>query len=91
MPLRAKAPLDLKERMTEERFAELQTRRSQTEARIAILKNNFLARPLRVKSFKHRELAVAWAVLAHNLTVLARLRISQARAEAEAEAEAEAA
>jgi len=65
--------VDLRERMTEERFARLQRRRGQTEARIAIFKNGFLGRPLRSKGFMHRENRVAWSVLAHNLWVLARL------------------
>lgn len=81
-----KAPVELKERMQEERFAGFQTRRSQTEGRIAILKHNFLGQPLRVKGFPRRELAVGWGVLAHNLWVLARLRISQAETPAQAEA-----
>ena len=51
----------------------MQERRSQTEGRIGIVKNQFLGRPLRVKGFAHRELAVAWGVLTHNLWVLARL------------------
>lgn len=57
----------LTERMKDPRFVQQQMRRSQTEGRIGILKNDFLGRPLRNKGFAHRELAVAWAVLAHNL------------------------
>jgi hypothetical protein len=67
-------PQRLKERMKDRKFADLQRRRSQTEARISILKNRFLGRPLRAKGFAHRELALAWGVLTHNLWVLARLR-----------------
>jgi hypothetical protein len=44
-----------------------------TEARIAIFKNVFLGRPLLAKGFQHRELAVGWAVLTHNLWVVARM------------------
>ncbi len=72
-----KHPARLKERMAEERFGQLQRRRSQTEGRIAIFKNGFLGRPLRAKGFAHRELAVAWQVLTHNLWVLARLEQKQ--------------
>lgn len=68
-----KSPAELKERMQEERFAGLQKRRSQTEARISILKRGFLGGPMRAKGFKRRELAVAWGVLTHNLWVIARL------------------
>jgi hypothetical protein len=67
-------PALLRERMKEKKFARLQRRRAQTEARISILKGNFLGRPMRAKSFEHRELALAWGVLTHNLWVLARMR-----------------
>lgn len=77
-----KAPARLKERMGEERFAQLQRRRSQTEGRIGIFKNGFLGRPLRAKGFEHRELAVSWQVLTHNLWVLARLERKAAMAQA---------
>ncbi len=65
--------IDLRERMREDEFVRLQRRRAQTEARIAIFKNGFLGRPMRSKGFVHRENRVAWAVLAHNLWVIARL------------------
>lgn len=67
-------PRELKARMQEQRFAALQRRRSQTEARISILKRGFLGQPLRAKGFAHRQLAVAWGVLTHNLWMFARLR-----------------
>jgi len=68
-----KSPRRLTERMQEPRFARLQRRRGQTEARVSIFKNGFLGRPMRSKGFLHRHNHVAWAVLAHNLWVLARL------------------
>ena len=67
-------PAVLRERMKEQKFARLQRRRAQTEGRIGILKRNFLGRPMRAKSFEHRELALAWGVLTHNLWMLARMR-----------------
>jgi len=67
-------PTELSRRMKEDKFARLQRRRAQTEARIGILKLNFLGRPLRAKGFEHRELALAWGVLTHNLWMLARMR-----------------
>ena len=70
-------PALLRERMKEEKFARLQRRRAQTEARISILKRNFLGRPMRTKSFEHRELALAWGVLTHNLWMLARMKKSK--------------
>ena len=69
-----KSPAALKERMKEPRFVRMQKRRSQTEARISILQRGFLGRPMRAKGFAHRELAVAWGVLTHNLWMLARLK-----------------
>jgi hypothetical protein len=74
-----KSPEELKERMKEQRFARMQKRRSQTEARISILQRGFLGRPMRAKGFAHRELAVAWGILTHNLWMFARLRKKKAQ------------
>ena len=67
-------PAELSQKMKDVKFAQLQRRRAQTEARIGILKHGFLGRPMRAKRFDHRELALAWGVLTHNLWMLARLR-----------------
>jgi hypothetical protein len=67
-------PAQLQQRMKGRKFARLQRRRAQTEARIGILKHGFLGRPMRAKGFENRELALAWGVLTHNLWMLARLR-----------------
>jgi hypothetical protein len=67
-------PQRLKERIKDKKFVRLQRRRSQTEARIGLLKNGFWGRPMRAKGFAHRELALAWGVLTHNLWMFARLR-----------------
>jgi hypothetical protein len=48
-------------------------RRAGTEARIGIFRNVFCGRPLLAKGFKHRELAVVWAAITHNLWVVARM------------------
>jgi len=70
----ARQPGKLRRRLQEDEVYEAtQRRRAQTEGRIGIFKNQFLGRPLRVKGFEHRNLAVSWAVLTHNLWVLARL------------------
>ncbi|MBM4029164.1 MAG: transposase [Planctomycetes bacterium] len=75
----------LARRRRSRKFCRLARRRSQTEGRIGILKNQFLGRPLRAKGFAHRELALSWAVLTHDLWVLARLpRRSEEAALAEA-------
>ena len=67
-------PAELSRRMKGKTFARLQRRRAQTEGRIGILKQGFLGRPMRAKGFDHRELALAWGVLTHNLWMLARMR-----------------
>ena len=72
---------ELKRRRHGARFGRIQRRRSQTEGRIGILKNDFLGRPLRAKGYAHRALGVVWSVLAHNLWVLARLERMEAAEE----------
>ena len=72
-----RSPAALKQRLQEEKFVDCQRRRSQTEARIGIFKNQFLGRPLQAKGFEHRELAVAWGVLTHNLWVIARMPLRE--------------
>lgn len=68
-----RSPRLLQQRARAQRFRREQRRRGQTEGRIGILKNEFLGERLRTKGYEHRALCVAWAVLAHNLWVLARL------------------
>lgn len=55
----------------------LRRRGSGTEARIAIFKHCFAGSPCRTKGLPARKVAVAWAALAHNLWVLARLKLAQ--------------
>ena len=77
-----KNPRDLAEKVaTDEKFVKAMKRRSQTEARIGILKNVHLDEIPRAKGFENRQLQVAWAVLAHNLRVVARMRQAAAAAE----------
>ena len=67
-------PQELAQRMEkDEVFAAALSRRAQTEGRVAILKNVFLEGTPKAKGFKNRQLQVAWAVLAHNIWVVARL------------------
>jgi hypothetical protein len=73
-------PAELSRKMKDKKFAGLQRRRAQTEGRIGILKNGFLGRPMRAKGFAHRELALAWGVLTHNLWMLAKMRKSKKKA-----------
>jgi hypothetical protein len=51
-------------------------RRAGTEARISIIIRDFIGKPARAKGFHHREMMVGWAILSHNLWVLARLERS---------------
>ena len=68
-----RSPAEMKGRNQSWKFKGIQHRRSQTEGRIAIFKNNVLGGPLLSKGIEHRQLTVAWAVLSHNLWVMARL------------------
>jgi hypothetical protein len=61
----------------DEKFAALQTRRSQTEARIGILRNNFFGKPMRSKGFNHRDIEISSSIFTHNLWVLARLPVKE--------------
>lgn len=79
-----------REKMQEETFAAGQKRRAQTEGRIGILKNCFLGSKLRAQGLDNRRQAVSWAVLSHNLWVLARLRIKQEKERKRREEEASA-
>jgi hypothetical protein len=58
---------------TQQGFREGLKRRAATEGRIGIFKNVFLGGQLLAKGFEHRQLAVGWAVLTHNLWVVARM------------------
>ena len=85
-------PAELERRLQEDDdFRPGLKRRGGTEARIAIFKNVFAGNPCRAKGFAGRAVAVGWAVLAHNLWVLARLKLTQDRAAAEAANAAQAA
>jgi hypothetical protein len=80
-------PAELRQQMKTADFAQDQTRRAQTEGRIGILKNVFLGGRLRRKGGVHQEVQVAWAILAHNLWVLARLPQAKTKANAPPELE----
>jgi hypothetical protein len=71
-----RSPHQLKDRGRSWKFKKLQRRRSQTEGRVAILKNVFIGQPMRSKGFEHRALTVSWVVLTHNLWVMARMSLA---------------
>ena len=75
--------VQLKERLDDPCFRQLQTRRGSTEARISIFKNAYLGIPLRSKGFDHRKTRIEWCVLAHNLWKLARIAVQNREAAVE--------
>ncbi len=66
-------PQEMEKFLAEIHNRELHVRRAQTEARIGIFKANFLGDQLPTKGFENQQRFVAWATLAHNCWVLARL------------------
>jgi hypothetical protein len=70
-----KSPKQLQEKLLDSIFLSLQTRRSQTEARIGVFKNVFLGKPLRSRITDYKRLAISWCVLTHNLWLLSRRAI----------------
>lgn len=74
-----RSPQELRERGEDQRFRALQKRRAQTEGRVGILKNKFLGKRVAAKGYADRAMAIHWAVLAHNLWVLARMETLEER------------
>jgi hypothetical protein len=70
-------PAELARRLQDPGVKAGMKRRGGTEARLAIFKNVFLGSPAKERSFTARERACAWAVLTHNLWVLARLPLAE--------------
>ena len=68
-----RSPKELANKSKSAKFQKAQRRRAQTEARIGILKNDFLDAPVKRRGFENREKQVAWSVLTHNLWLLTRL------------------
>jgi IS5 family transposase len=68
-----KKPDELAKRLRDPALRALHVRRAQTEARIGIFKASFLGDHLPTKGREAQGRFVAWATLAHNLWVLARL------------------
>ena len=75
--------VQLKERLEDPYFRQLQTRRGSTEARISIFKNAYLGIPLRSKGFENRKTRIEWCILAHNLWKLARIAVQNREATTE--------
>ena len=82
-----KSVRDLQKRLEDDpRFRQLQTRRGSTEARVAILTNDYVGTPLRSKGFKNRSARIVWCILAHNLWKLAAMAAARQREAREARA-----
>jgi Transposase DDE domain len=79
-------PSELKEKMEDPEYRAGMKRRGATEARIAIFKNVIQNNPMREKSFLAREKACAWAVLSHNVWVLARMERAEKKEQKTTEA-----
>ena len=72
-----RSPSAMKKSMEDPTFAAYQKRRSQTESRIGIIKNKFIGGKLRAKGLDNQTTMLAWAALAHNVWILARMLIDQ--------------
>lgn len=70
----------LEQKLEDEVFCQLQTRRGATEARIGIFKNAYLGKPLRSKGFSHRSTRIHWCIFAHNLWKLATMAAENRKA-----------
>jgi hypothetical protein len=73
---------DLTERLRDKEFRNHQTRRAQTEARIAIIMHGFLQTSAPKWGYQNKTRLCAWGILAHNLWVLARLPQQATQAQA---------
>lgn len=67
-------PKELQRSMKDPVFAAHHRRRAQTEARIGIFKNVFAGKRIPAKGIENQRVHVAWATLAHNVWVIARIR-----------------
>lgn len=68
-----RSPEEMKKLFEDPKHRKLHKRRAQTEARIGIFKANFLGDNIPTKGLPAQQRFVAWATLAHNIWVLARL------------------
>ena len=63
--------------MQEPEFKEKMKRRGPNEARIGIIKNNFLRGAQKAYSYDRRHKAVCWGVLVHNLSKLTKMLLER--------------
>jgi hypothetical protein len=66
-------PEEMRQAFQDEGFRQAQKRRGSNEARMGIVKNVFVGNPIDSRVLKYKERHLAWAILTHNLWVVARL------------------
>ena len=82
-----KSVSELREKLKDETFRSKLKRRGPNEARVGILKNNFLSSALKAFGYERRHQAVHWGIISHNLVKVARLLVAEAKEKALEEAE----
>lgn len=82
------SPVDLAEKKTDPEFSRSQTRRAQTEARIAILTNNYQRGRSLSKGLDSQRQELRWVMLAHNLRILSRKLLAERKSRERAQEKA---
>lgn len=72
-----RSPAKLAEKKTEPDFRKSQTRRAQTEARVAIITNNYQNGRSLSKGLESQRQELRWVMLAHNLRILSRRLLAE--------------
>jgi len=75
-----RSPVELAEKKEDSDFSLSQTRRAQTEARIAILTNSYQRGRSLSKGFTSQRQELRWIMLAHNLRILSRKLLAERKA-----------
>jgi hypothetical protein len=78
-----RSPSKLAEKKSDPDFCRSQTRRAQTEARVAIITNNYLRERSLSKGLESQRQELRWVMLAHNLRILSRRLLAERAAREE--------
>ena len=78
-----RSPTKLAEKKQDPEFRKSQTRRAQTEARVAIIANNYQRGRSLSKGLESQRQELRWVMLAHNLRILARKLLAERAAREE--------
>jgi len=81
-----RSPAKLSEKKSDPDFCRSQTRRAQTEARVAIITNNYQRGRSLSKGLESQRQELRWIMLAHNLRLLSRRLLAQRAAREERQA-----